>query len=134
MWPLPPCCCGCEKAAAAAEEQPYKTLQRPSAGPPPALAGSLVGWRRRPCRGGLRHVLPPGKKPPAVATGGEEELEEGPPSALGRPLSYSEKAVARRGLGMVFGAFKKEGAALEAAVVAARGRCREWESSGRARP
>lgn len=62
VWPLPPCCCGCEKAAAA-EERPDATLQRPRRCPAPALAGSLVGWRRRPCRGGPRHVLPPGKKP-----------------------------------------------------------------------
>lgn len=69
VWPLPPCCCGCEKAAAAAKEQPDETLQRPRRCPPPALAGSLVGWRRRPCRGGPRHVLPPGKNAPPPPPG-----------------------------------------------------------------
>lgn len=48
-------------AAAAAAEQPAETLQRPRRWPPPTLAGSLLGWRRRPCGGGPRHVLPPVK-------------------------------------------------------------------------
>lgn len=45
--------------AAAAEEYPGEELQRPRRCPPPALPGSLVGWRRRPCRDELRHVLLP---------------------------------------------------------------------------
>lgn len=85
MWPLPPCCCGCEKAAAvasaaaaaAAAEQPAETLQRPRRWLPPTLAGSLLGWRRRPCGGGpLAMSCRLVRSPPSVS-GGEEVPEEG---------------------------------------------------------
>lgn len=64
----------------------------------------------------------PVRSPPSFASGGEEELEEGPPSARGWLLSRWEAAVARWGLGMACGAGGKEGAARVAAVAAARGR------------
>lgn len=98
MWPLPPCCCGCEKAAAA-EAQPDQTLQRPRRCPPPALAGSLVGWRRRTCRGGPHHVLPPGKKPtPPSPPGLRRSWRRGRPRPRRGGCHPLEEAAARGGL------------------------------------
>lgn len=131
VWPLPPCCCGCEKAAAAAEEQPDEKLQRLRRCPPPALAGSLVGWRRRPCRGGPHHVLPPGKNalpplPPGVRRGWRRGRT--------RPRRSGCHPVRRRRPAGGWGQrVWPRGGVSWVAAAAARGRRGEWERSGRAR-